>query len=580
MKKSFDEKLALMHARLASMHAAADKVASSPGDRSRAIEELEEALAELQVAEEELRQQNEELIAGRTDLESERYRYRDLFDSAPDAYLVTDAAGIDREANRAAAELLGVDTNFLVGKPLVIFIDDGLRNSLHKEIKEIIKAPGPSQHALRMRARKGRVFDAAVTAAPMRDVSGRASGIRWIVRDDTERRKSEEEIKRLNAELQKRISDQSSQLQTARGPRDYFLAMVSHELRTPLTPVLAAASELEKRTDLPTDVHNDLSLIRRNATLEARLIDDLLDLTRFAWGKLRLELRTLDVHAVLADAFSNCEAEARDKQQHVNIEMGAEEHFVNGDPMRLQQVFWNIIRNAIKFTPEGGNITIRTSNPRDGAVRVEVIDTGIGITSEALSRIFMAFEQEERSLKERSGGLGLGLSISKALVEGHGGMISARSEGKGRGTTFSVELPTVPAETIPAPAAPAAGDEQVARGRRILLVEDHPDTARLMARLLSQHGYSVRTAGTVAAALHLAGSEEFDLVISDIGLPDGSGLDVMNEVRKTKPIRGIALTGFGAETDVERSKQAGFAAHVTKPIDLNQLRMEIERVMG
>jgi len=248
-------------------------------------------------------------------------------------------------------------------------------------------------------------------------------------------------------------------------------------------------------------------------------------------------------------------------------------------------VLWNLIKNAVKFTPSGGVVRIVTGDvprsPGDAEDRlfIEIRDTGIGIKPEALPKIFNAFEQADRSITRRFGGLGLGLAICRALVQLHGGRISAHSAGQGQGSVFRVELPV----TAPTPATSqqpsAKGDDAQRAAVSILLVEDHRDTARIMQRLLQNRGYTVHAAMNVADALAIAGRETIHLLISDIGLPDGTGLELIQKLSAQGPVRGIALSGFGMEEDVERSRAAGFVEHLTKPINMAQLLEAIERVL-
>jgi CheY-like chemotaxis protein/anti-sigma regulatory factor (Ser/Thr protein kinase) len=272
------------------------------------------------------------------------------------------------------------------------------------------------------------------------------------------------------------------------------------------------------------------------------------------------------------------------KNLRVVRELKAARSHVSGDAVRLQQVLWNLLRNAVKFTPPGGQIVLRSENV-DGLFRISVADTGIGIDAEAIGKIFTAFEQAERFITQRFGGLGLGLTISKRLVELHNGTLTAYSEGRDRGATFTVTLPVVPApsyEPLPGSAPGAAGADATRRpaGRslRILLVEDHDDTRRSMARLLGAR-HTVRDVGSVAGALAIAAAgEAFDLVISDLGLPDGSGLDLMRVLRERYGLRGICLSGFGMEDDIARSADAGFRHHLTKPVDLHKLEQVIQAI--
>jgi PAS domain S-box-containing protein len=372
----------------------------------------------------------------------------------------------------------------------------------------------------------------------------------------------------LAAAIQRRRAEE--RIEAASRAKDQFLAILSHELRTPLTPVLMATSELEAQTGLPEELRKYSGLIRRNVELEARLIDDLLDLTRISRGKLKVEFGEVDPHVLLAHVCEICHGEFLAKKLEVTVDLGAARRRLRADAARLEQVFWNLIRNAIKFTPERGRVVIRSSN-HDDQFLLQVADSGIGIDARDLTRIFGAFEQGDRSIARRFGGLGLGLSISKALIDSHGGRLTASSPGRGKGSTFTVELPLADGVEIPGRpvAAPAAVEESPPL--RILLVEDHEDTARTMARLLAKLNYQVKTAGTLESAHRIAISEPFDLLISDLGLPDGSGLQLMEWLRRRRPIKAIALSGYGMESDVIRSKEAGFLEHVTKPVDFQKL---------
>jgi two-component system CheB/CheR fusion protein len=368
-------------------------------------------------------------------------------------------------------------------------------------------------------------------------------------------------------------------LETAKGAaehanrtKDHFLAVLSHELRTPLTPVLMGVSMLQDRPDIDPGIHETLEMVRRNVEMEAKLIDDLLDVTRIARGKVELTRRTVELCTVINRAVEVCKPDIEARGLHFSVDLGpAAPYWVEADISRLQQVFWNLLNNAIKFTPHGGRLEVRC-RPDAGSVIVEVKDNGIGIEAEALPRIFDAFEQAERSITRRFGGLGLGLAISKALVEMHGGTISVHSEGRDTGATFRIRLPlTAPAgqPEMPAPLAPPV---RALRSLHILLVEDHGVTTKMMRMILTAEGHTVETAGDVATALELAGRQAFDLLVSDLGLPDGSGHDLMRQLRERgHKLSGIALTGYGQEEDIRRSREAGFAVHLTKPASRERL---------
>jgi signal transduction histidine kinase len=371
----------------------------------------------------------------------------------------------------------------------------------------------------------------------------------------------------------------STEAREANRAKDQFIAVLSHELRTPLTPVLATVTSLQGDKRLPGDVQEDLRMIRRNVELEARLIDDLLDLTRISKGKIQLHMDVVDATELLRQAAGICQSEIEAKAIEIAWECQAKGTCIKGDGTRVQQVFWNLVKNAVKFTPPRGRIEIRTWNPTEEVFAAQITDTGIGIEPEVLPRIFTAFEQGRSAITRQFGGLGLGLAISKALVEQHKGTLVASSQGRGRGASFTVTMPVTreapAAASYPAPRlVPAAA----ARTVRVLLVEDHADTARVMTKLLQGCEYDVSWAASVAEALTVAAAARFDVLVSDIGLPDGTGLDLVRELRSRQPILGIALSGFGMEHDIQRSKEAGFEEHLTKPLNFQALIEAIERL--
>jgi signal transduction histidine kinase len=419
-----------------------------------------------------------------------------------------------------------------------------------------------------------------------------------------QRQKAEEALQQVNNELEERVRTRTADLSrlneelreheaalraseaqatAASRAKDDFLAALSHELRTPLNPVLLLATEAARDPKLPAEVRADFETIARNVALEARLIDDLLDLTRIATGKLTLDLRPADVHAILHDALVMAREEIQQKQIVLTLKLSADRHIVLGDDVRLKQVFWNVIKNAAKFTPAAGWIAVNTATTRDGGeLAVTVTDSGIGMTEGELGRIFEAFSQGDHATQgspHRFGGMGLGLAISRTMVEMHSGTIGATSAGRNLGTTILIKLPLwqtagpggtavnlLPPGALPPPTIGA--DE---RRRRILLVEDHLPTSRALMQLLIRRNYTVVGAGSLAQARDAARGEHFDLLISDIGLPDGSGYELMKELHERDGLVGIALTGYGMEEDVSRSQAAGFVTHLTKPVTIQAL---------
>ena len=357
--------------------------------------------------------------------------------------------------------------------------------------------------------------------------------------------------------------------QKANQAKDHFLAVLSHELRTPLTPVLAAVQLLQRRPGLSTEVREPLEIIQRNVQLQARLIDDLLDLTRIAQGKIELNRKPMNICTIIERAVEIAKPDIDARRLHFGVALKDAPHRVDGDASRLQQVVWNLLTNAVKFTPEGGCVGL-TCERQDEHVIIEVSDSGIGVEPQDADKIFDAFEQGGRATTRQFGGLGLGLAIAKRLVEMHEGKISVYSEGRNRGAKFRVQLPLSSAELA------ADAKESAAlvpgRARRILLVEDNGDTAQTIKMLLTECGYVVETAADVRQALNAVESASFDLLLSDLGLPDGTGIDLMQELRRRgNAIKGVALSGYGLEEDMRRSKEAGFSAHLVKPADADAL---------
>jgi two-component system, chemotaxis family, CheB/CheR fusion protein len=419
-----------------------------------------------------------------------------------------------------------------------------------------------------------------VSAGPLLAPDARVLGCVLTLTDISARRRAEMEVERARREAE-----------AANQAKDHFLATLSHELRTPLTPVLAVVSGLQEDDRLPDDVRVHLAMVRRNVELEARLIDDMLDVTRIARGKLELRREVADLKAVVDHALQTASGDLLDKRLRLVLDLAGGDHAVWADTPRLTQVFWNLFSNAVKFTPPDGSITVRSWREEGSQLVVEIADTGIGIEPDVLTDIFDAFQQGEQTITRRFGGLGLGLAISKAIVELHGGSLIARSAGRGQGSVFSVRLPigSLPARSSPAlpksggPPADAPASQPVpAQGTalRILLVEDHADTAEAMADLLRDLGHQVTVAGGVAQALAMAEGQRhnggLDLVVSDLGLPDGTGLDLMTELQGRYGIKGIALSGYGMEEDVRKSLAAGFERHLTKPINLQALQNAIQ----
>jgi PAS domain S-box-containing protein len=394
-----------------------------------------------------------------------------------------------------------------------------------------------------------------------------------ITIDVTARKHVEEELRtaRQNAEQAR------AQAEAASKAKDHFLAVLSHELRTPLTPVLTAAEMLTTDPTLSADQRDTLQMIRRNVELEARLIDDLLDITRISHHKLELRTESIDLHQKIAHVINICRQDALEKGVSLESDLTATNAHLRADPARFQQIIWNLLKNAIKFTPAGGRVSIRSENATPGRIRIIISDTGVGIDAIALPSIFDAFEQGGRAVTREFGGLGLGLAISRALAELHGGTITAASPGLGRGATFTVDMPVAvnPAQHLP-PSGGVNAPQKLSCS--ILLVEDHADSRRALTKLLTNLGCKVQSAGTVAEALAVLAQSRFDLIISDLGLPDADGTELMRRAKPFHAGKGIALSGYGMDADVARCREAGFDAHLTKPVNFKTLEGMIRQL--
>lgn len=448
--------------------------------------------------------------------------------------------------------------------------------------------------------RKSRALAAANTALEQEIVQRqKAEDALRLVNNELEMRVQERtsDLIRVNEELRNRetaLRASEAEAMAASRAKDDFLAALSHELRTPLSPVLLLATEAARNLQLSATVRADFETIAKNVALEARLIDDLLDLTRITHGKLKLENHPSDIHASLQEALAMTQDEISRKQINLDLKLNAKRYTVCGDDVRLKQIFWNVIKNAVKFTPAGGRITIETATlegDENGSLIVTVTDTGIGMMPAELDRVFQPFSQGDHVIQggpHRFGGLGLGLAISKMMVKLHAGSITATSSGRDQGTKVSIKLPLhktnghsyLPASNVPAAILPSSGVSAAGGLYGVLLVEDHPSTAQALAQLLARRKYAVTVANCLAEARAFLGQKKFDLLISDIGLPDGTGYELMSALRERTGLVGIALTGYGSEDDVHRSEAAGFMLQLTKPVSVQALDNALSAAIG
>jgi PAS domain S-box-containing protein len=423
------------------------------------------------------------------------------------------------------------------------------------------------------------------SAAPIRNRDGRIIGVVLVFRDVSERRRVELERQAAAGERDRLLdAERAARADAERASRlkDEFVAMVSHELRTPLNAILGWTQLMTRGKNDAATVDRGLDIISRNTRLQAQLISDLLDISRIVSGKLQLEMQQVDLHRVATDAVETMRQEAESKQVQLHQTLDPQAGIVAADPARLQQVLWNLLSNAVKFTPEGGRIDVMLR--RNGATaELLVADTGAGIRPEVLPHVFDRFHQADRSITRRFGGLGLGLSIVKHLVESHGGNVVAESRGEGQGATFRISLPVSTGAAPAHVAAPGRMESQPPvslESMRVLVVEDEPDTREFLKRLLESHGAAVAVAVSADEALAALRGDPPDVLISDIGLPDVDGYELIQRIRTGSPGEGsmipaIALTAYARPEDRARALRSGYQIHLAKPVEPAELVMTI-----
>ncbi|WP_124081775.1 hybrid sensor histidine kinase/response regulator [Pigmentiphaga humi] len=501
--------------------------------------------------------------------DSETY-FGQLVDALRDYSVATlSPAGTIESWNRASEWLFGYTAEEVLGQPGDMFLlptAPGPAASLTEQLARLDHGSSLVEECW-LRRKNGTSFYASVVTTAIVGHGGALRGYSRIVRDMTDSRAA--------ADLLQAAKEQA---EAANRAKDRFLAVLSHELRTPLGPIYAAAQALDLRRDLPPECRRSVELIKRNVEVEARLIDDLLDISKIVNDKLSLKLEPTDLAGAVSGIADIFREEASARRISLCYQPPSEPAIVQADQARLQQIIWNLLKNALKFTPPGGEVRIAIHRPEPGRIAVDIADTGIGIPAQALERIFNAFDQGDAETAQARGGLGLGLAIASSLADRHGGVLGVHSDGPGQGTTFTLTLDDPAGSQAPAAAPqdrPAAVPE--ARPAAILLVEDNEDTAEAMQFLLAEYGYTVDVAENVSVARNSIDARRYDVLVSDMGLPDGDGLDVLRHYAPQPGQTAVALTGYGMEADVRRCLAAGFAAHLTKPLDINQLIQVLQR---
>lgn len=546
---------------------------TSPDIARRALEEALEVVnvqhAELVVAEEELHEQVDELARSLGTVQVERERYRELFDAAPDPYFVTDSNGVIREANQPAAALVGVDARYICGKPLTVY----LASEAVGEFRNALLDTRSTSLELRVKLAGRKKSPVGAHLRARRLENGRR--ILWIAREE-----EEHELPAEVADMARALRDANDLLERERGERerleretrakDRFLAILSHDLRAPLNAVLGWTDLLRREILDQGRRERALVTIDRNARSLLALVEELLDISRINADRMQLYVRPLDVSALVRRVVDATHPAARDKAVVLacSIEEGA---VVIADQKRIEQSVTNLLTNALHYTPAGGRIDVSVMRRADH-VAIVVKDSGVGITKEMLPQIFECFQQG--SEPGAKGGLGLGLFIVRQIAHLHGGTAHAQSDGDGRGSIFTIELPLADKEPPAADSAHRLPPSADLTGMRVLVVDDDEDTRELLTTLLSDAGAHVASAADPVAANHLITTWHADAVISDISMhTHDDGLAVVRAVRDTlrEDAIVIALSGFASERDAERSIAAGFDAHLAKPLTSAEL---------
>ena len=525
-----------------------------------------------------------------------------IVESSNDAIISKTLEGIITSWNTGAEHIFGYTADEVLGRPINLLIPPD-RQGEEPQILESLKRGERIAHFDTVRVRKdGQQIDISLTISPIRDETGTIIGASKIARDITERKQAQAEREALLAE-EHRLREVA---EAANRAKDEFVAVVSHELRSPLNAMLGWARILQSQQPLdPATLSKAIDAINRNIDLQRHLIDDLLDTARIVSGKLKLEVQPVDLVSVVGDALDVAQPAAETKGVKLFSVIATEKEQITGDPARLQQIIWNLLSNAIKFTPANGSVELRLERI-DPYMRITVSDTGKGIAPEFLPYIFDRFRQADSSSTRRHGGLGLGMSLVKHLVELHGGEVRAESAGLGQGTTFTVDLP-IRAVRFPTPvhepspraegevktaAAVTLADLPSLVGVRALVVDDQDEARELLAAVLENRGAEVAAVGSGREALAWIKarleSEPPDVFICDIGMPEEDGYAVIRKVRALETSRGIhlrrripaiALTAFAQPEDRVRALQAGFQIHVAKPIEPSELIVVIDTLV-
>ena len=500
--------------------------------------------------------------------------------NAPDPVFVSDLQGKILVANEAIAELLGFRKDEVLEQSLSRFISVDETREFMAALREVVGRGVTRNARLNPRSASGEIIPTTLNASALRDPDGTVIGAIGILRD----MRAYEMVVRDLEESRRKLDD-------ANRAKDEFLATLSHELRTPLNAILGWVRLLRSGTLDPASARRGPEIIERNTRVLAQLIEELLDVSRIITGKLRLDVRSVNLVSVVVAAMEAVQAAADAKGILLATNLDPYLGPVSADPDRLQQVVWNLLTNAIKFTPTGGRVDIRLERA-DSLARITVSDTGKGIRPDLLPFVFDRFRQEETSIGRRHGGLGLGLAIVRHIVELHGGVARAESPGENRGATFTVDLPLTATRVgglEPEPARRPLDREivrpAVLKGLRVLVVDDEADARELMRIVLRSSGAEVMSAASAAEAFEHVEQWHPDILVSDIGLPDVDGYALIQKLRTLEAERGwsipaLAVTAYARVEDRTRALSSGFQMHVAKPLEPADLVAAITSLLG
>lgn len=498
--------------------------------------------------------------------------------SSEDAIASKTLQGIVTSWNVAAERLFGYTAEEMIGRSILRIIPPELYPEEDRILGEIRNGRRIERYeTVRVRKDGSRVY-ISLTVSPILDVNGRIVGAAKIAHDITKLRAlmADRELLLESERVARGQAERMSRL------KDEFLATLSHELRTPLNAIQGWSELLRQAGRKPEDLDRGLDAISRNVRIQAQIVNDLLDMSRVVSGQVMLEVRPTSLQETLGHAIDAVRPSAENKSIRIQTLIDAKIGPVRGDPTRLQQVMWNLLTNAVKFTPKGGCIKVILERV-DSHVEVTVEDTGIGIEPDFLPFVFDRFRQADSGTSRRHGGLGIGLSIVKSLVELHGGSVRAKSSGKDQGSAFSVALPLFhvrPENDRPSTVGPSDPLQTVELPRlddtRVLLVDDDADGCELVCAILVARGADVRCATSGPEALELMAREHFDVVLSDIGMPDMDGYEFMRALRKaeegrSKSTPAIAVTAYAGTADRQRALLSGYQMHIAKPIEAPEL---------